>query len=79
MYKVYTVGENIIATTKIRNNYGAIKFLFSIALVKLPLLILFASFFVSFLCFFFYGSLSLKLSLFLALKGDSEKITVTFR
>ena len=40
--------------------------------------------FVSVLCFFFDGSLSKviafpKLSLFLALKGDSEKITVTFR
>ena len=50
-----TVGENIITTTKIRNNYGAIQsFQFSILriakldfsllpLVKLSLLILFAS------------------------------------
>ena len=64
-----TVGENIIATTKIQNNYGAIKSLifpniaiaildFSLLLiVKFSLLILFASFFVSVLCFF-YGCLS---------------------
>ena len=49
----YTVGENIIATTKIRNNYGAIQsFIFSILLlVKLSLLILFAFFLVSVLCY----------------------------
>ena len=46
--------------------------------VKLSLLILFASFLVSVLCFILMA-LSLKLSLFLALKGDSKKITVTFR
>ena len=44
-------------------------------LVKLSLLILFSSFLVSVLCFFFYGSLSKVI----ALKGDSERITVTFR
>ena len=43
--------------------------------VKLTLLILFASFFVSVLCFFFNGSLSNVI----ALIGDSKKITVTFR
>ena len=46
MYIVHTVGENIIAITKIRNNYGAIKSL------NFPIV---------------------------ALKGDSEKITVSFR
>ena len=45
--------------------------LFSIAPCKL---INFNQFFASFLM-----ALSLQLSLFLALKGDSEKITVTFR
>ena len=65
-----TVGENIIATTKIGNNYGAIQsFIFPniaieildfslLLLVKLSLLILFAPFLVSVLCFFFDGSLS---------------------
>ena len=56
-----TPGENINATTKIRNNYGAIQsFKFTIAildfslllLVKLSLLIIFTSFLVSVLCFF---------------------------
>ena len=55
--RVSTVGKNIIATTKIRNNYGAIQYCDSnitvLLLVKLSLLILFASFFVSVLCFFF--------------------------
>ena len=56
---ISTVGENIIATIKIRNNYCAIQsFKFPILpLVNLSLLILFASFFVSVLCFFFDGSL----------------------
>jgi len=54
--------------------------------VKLSLLILFAFFLVSVLCFFFDGSLSKVIALpiiakafVVALKGDSEKITVTFR
>ena len=61
----YLVGENIIATTKIRNNYGAIQsFKFPILpLVKLSLLILFASFFVSVLCLFSDGSLSKVIAL----------------
>ena len=56
-----TVGENIIATTKIRNNYAAIQ----LFLVKLSLLILFAlaAFLVSVLCFFFDGSLSKVIAL----------------
>ena len=52
LYIQYTVGENIIATTKIRNNYGPIhSFKFPILdfsllrLVKLSLLFLFATFF----------------------------------
>ena len=50
-----TVGENIIATIKMRKNYGAIQsFLFSILQYR-------------------------QFSFFLALKGDSEKITITFR
>ena len=53
-----TVGKNIIATTKIRNDYGAIKsFISLLLLVKLSLLIPFASFLVSDLCFFFDGFL----------------------
>ena len=72
---ISTVGENIIATTKIRNNYGAIKslifFKFAIAildfslllLVKLSLLILFVSFLVSVNWFFFDGSLSKVIAL----------------
>ena len=74
---MFTVGENIIATTKIRNNYGAIIIIhfyniviailrFSLLLpVKLSLLILFVSFVV--LCFFFDGFLTKVI----ALKGDS--------
>ena len=62
MYKVYTVGENIIATTKIRNNYGAIKFFLSIAPCKVttlnPLCILFCI-----ISLFFYGSLSKVIAL----------------
>ena len=63
-HKTDTVGENIIATTKIRNNYGdmhriinfsniAIAILdFSLLLlVKLSLLILFASFWYQFFAF----------------------------
>ena len=49
---------------------------FPLLLVNLSLLILFVYFLVSVLCFFFDGSL--RLSLFLALKGDSKKITITF-
>ena len=63
-----TVGDNIIATTKIRNNYGALIINFSniaiaildfslLLLVKLSLFILFASFLVQVNCFFFDGSL----------------------
>jgi len=50
-------------------------------LVKLSLLILFASFLVSFLCFFFDGFLSkiIAMAIVVALKGDSYKITITFR
>ena len=49
---------------------------FSLLLLeKLSLLILFVSFLVSVLCFFFDGFLSKVI----ALKGDSDKITVTFR
>ena len=63
--------------------------IFFIASLKLSLLILFASFLVSVLCFFCDGFLSKVIALptiaiaivlfSLALKGDSEKITVTFR
>ena len=90
-----TVGENIIATTKIRNNYGAIQsFIFAIAilvfslllLVKLSLLILFASILVSVSYLFSYVFLSKVIALptiaiakVVALKSDSDKITVTFR
>ena len=55
-------------------------------LVKLSLLILFKSFFVSFLCLFFDGFLSkvitlptIAIAIVVALKGDSDKIKVTFR
>ena len=82
-YLLLTVGENIIATTK--NNYCSIQSFkcpildFSLLpLVKLSLLILFASFYVSVLCFFLIA-LSPTLLLFLAIKGDSENITITFR
>ena len=71
---VFTVAENIIATTKIRNNYHSIIHFYNIGiaildfslllLVKLSILIPFASFLVSVFFFFFFGSLSLKLSLF---------------
>ena len=44
-------------------------------LVKLSLLILFASLLESVLCFFFEGFLSSDM----ALKGDSEMITVRYR
>ena len=51
------VGENIIATTKIRNNYVAIhSFIFPI--IALP---------------------TIAIAIVVALKGDSEKITVSFR
>jgi hypothetical protein len=53
--------------------------------VKLSLLILFASFFVSVLCFFFDGFLSkvialptIAIAIVVALKGDRDKIAVTF-
>ena len=81
---LHTVGENVIAITKIRNNYCAIQsFKFPILdfslllLVKLSLLILFASFLVY---IFFYGSLSKVIALqtimilkVVAINGDSEK------
>ena len=85
-----TVSENIIATTKIRNNYDDIQsFIFPniaivildfslLLLVKLSLLILFAFFLVSVLCFFFDGSLSKVIALSRSF-GDTEKITVTLR
>ena len=71
----YTIDKNIITTTKIRIYYGVIQSFIShiaiaildfslLLLVKLSLLIPFASFLVSVLCFFFDGSLSLQLSLF---------------
>ena len=54
-----TVGVNIIATTKIQDNYGGIQsFIFSIAPCKVITFNPFESFFVSVLCFFFDGSLS---------------------
>ena len=77
------VCENIIATTKIRNNYDAIQsfklpilrqqyWTFLLLLVKLSLLILFASFLVSILCFFFDGSLSKDIALpTIAIDSDS--------
>ena len=69
---LFTVDENIIATTKIRNNYCHLIIHFSnIAIVlldfslllpiKLSLLILFATFLFSVLCLFFMASF-LKLS-----------------
>ena len=66
--KIYldTVVKNIIATTKIRNNYVAIQSLiFSLLLlVKLSLSIRFASsFLVSVLCFFFDDFLSKVIAL----------------
>ena len=77
----YIVGENIIATTKIRNNYVTIQsFIFPI-LRQYPFWYL--SFFASFLMASFLKlslfQLSRQLSLFLALKGDSNKNTITFR
>ena len=92
-YFLSTVGENIIATTKIRNNYGAIQSfifpIFSIASCKVitlnPFCILFGIiFFFFFMAFFLKLSLfqltrQRQLELFLALKGDSDEITVTFR
>ena len=53
-----TVGENIITTIKIRNNYGAIQ-----SFKIFNLLILVAPFLVSVLCFFFDGSLSKVIAL----------------
>ena len=57
--------ENIIASTKIQNNYGAIQSLFFslLLLVKLSLLILFASFLALVICFFFDGFLSKVIAL----------------
>ena len=97
---IHIAGENIISTTKIRNNYGAIQLfifqycdsnigLFPIAPCKFitlnPLCILFC---ISSLLFF-DGFLSKVIALptiaiaivflFLALKGDSDKVTFTFR
>ena len=80
-----TVGESI----HFSNIAIAILDLSLLLLVNLSLLILFASFFVSVLCFFFDGSLSKVIALptieivivvaLPALKGNSKKITVTFR
>ena len=59
-----TVGENVIATTKIQNNYVAIQsFISLLPLVKLSLLIIFAYFLVSVLCFFFDGLYSKVIAL----------------
>ena len=57
---LFTVGENIISTTKIRNNYDAIQSLIFLyfSLLLLVKLSLFASHLVSVLCFFFDGLLS---------------------
>ena len=76
--KKYTDGENTIGTTKIRNNYHPIIKFSNIAIaildysllhrVKLSLLIFFTSYAS------FSVLLSLKLSLFLAPRGDSKKI-----
>ena len=77
LYNTFTVGENIIATTKIRNNPIIQVSNIPIAILDfslLPLLKL-SPFFVS---ASFLMALFLKLSLFLTLKGDSEKITLTF-
>ena len=66
MYYICTVGENIIATIKMRNNYGAIQFSnIAIAILdfSLSLLILSASFLVSVICFFFDGPLSKVIAL----------------
>ena len=58
--KLDTVDEKIMVTTKIRNNYGAITIAildFSLLfLVKLSLLILFASFWYQFFAYFFMAS-----------------------
>ena len=75
IYHIHTVGENIIVTTKIQNDYGVIQSLifdyycyhniglFSIATCRVitlnPLCILFC---ISF-CFFFDGSLSKVIAL----------------
>jgi hypothetical protein len=64
--QILTVGENIIATTKIRNNYGAIqsfKFLILRNSIYCPLYSLLASFLVLDLCFFFDGFLSKVIAL----------------
>ena len=69
-----TVGESIIATTKIRNDYAAIESFFSLLpIVKLSLLILFASFLYQFFASFLM-ELSLKLSLFPALKAIAKRL-----
>ena len=71
-FYIYTVDENIIAITKIRNNYGAIqlfKFDFSkLPLLKLSLLILLQSFLVSVLCFFL-------MALFLSIEVKILRVT----
>ena len=70
----HRVGENIIATTKyeiimVPSNHSNFQYcdsnigLFLLPLVKLSLFILFASFFLSVLCFFFDGSLSKVIAL----------------
>jgi hypothetical protein len=60
-----TVGENIIATTKIRNDYGVIQSLdfYLLLIVKLSLLIIFGFFLLSVLCFFFDSSVSKVIAL----------------
>ena len=85
-YEIIMVSSNHSFFQLLRQQYWTFLYWF---LVKLSLLILFTSFFVSVLCFFFmtlFLKLSLfqlsrqrQLSLFFALKGDSDKITVTFR
>ena len=88
--QTFTFGENIIATTKIRNNYITIQsFIFPIAildfslllLVKLSLLNFFASFLMASILklSLFQLSRQRQLSLFLALKGDSDMCTFTLR
>jgi hypothetical protein len=87
---VDTVGENIppkyeIIMVPSNHSFSNIA-LAILPLVNLLLLILFASFFVSLLCSFFDGSISKFIALptiakaiVVALKGESEKITITFR
>ena len=67
----YTVGENFFAVTKMRNNYGAIQlFIFSIFLY------LWYQFFLLFLTAL--SKVMALITIVVALRSDSEKITITF-